>query len=94
MEIRHVANFPCQSVIEQLCALRPLYAAERPRRDRIVPKKVLVREPIIITATPTPLTASQTVKCSRPLLGQTEDRPHQRFRWSETMWWARQGLNL
>jgi len=29
VEIRHVANFPCQSVIEQLCALRPLSAAER-----------------------------------------------------------------
>jgi hypothetical protein len=29
VEIRHVANFPCQSVIEQLSALRPLSAAER-----------------------------------------------------------------
>jgi hypothetical protein len=94
VEIRHVANFPCQSVMEQLSALRPLSAAERSPGDRIEPKKVLVREPIIITATPTPLTASQTVKCSLPSAAERSRKARQRLRWSEACWWARQGLNL
>jgi hypothetical protein len=78
----------------QLSALRPLCDRPRSPRECSPPEKALAREPVTVTAIPTPQTASQTVKCSLPLLGRTEMRTDQRFRWSDPLWWARQGLNL
>jgi hypothetical protein len=58
------------------------------------PEEVLVREPITIRTTLTRQTSSQTVKCSLHVWAATTSNGCQHFRWSEPMWWARQGLNL
>jgi hypothetical protein len=40
---------------------------------------------------PTLQTSSQTVKCSLGLCGRAKGTVHQRFRWSDPVWRARQG---
>jgi hypothetical protein len=69
--------------------LRPLSAAEHSPEGCSQPKKVLARKLTTVTAIPTPLTASQTVKRSLALLERSAVRSHLRFSWSDPMWWAR-----